>query len=200
MFRVFLAFSIFFAIDITQLNSDHTLAFLEFLVFNQVSQASINNYLSAVKTMLQLYGIQTAAFRDYRVSYFTKTLKLKVPALGKSPHCPVRALKAILAITLGSDNSPLFQVKVKTKWFPLTDSRLRKNLAIILAKLGLATSNITFHAFRRSGATLAFNSSVPLQDIQSHGTRTSDCVWSYITPDHNASQVVAQTFASLLAS
>ena len=260
MFRVFLAFSIFFAIDITQLNSDHTLAFLEFLVFNQVSQASINNYLSAIKTMLQLYDIQTAAFRDHRVTYFTKALKLKapfrvffktiidiptltnivstcdsmymgqvykacfltsffsflrisnlvphslssfnpleqlaradiffappgarilikwsktlqskntvriikVPALGRSPLCPVRALKAILAITPGSDNSPLLQVKVKTKWLPLTDSRLRKNLAIILAKLGLANSNITFHSFRRSGATLAFNSSVPLQDI-----------------------------------
>ena len=79
MFRVFLAFSIFFAIDITQLNPGHTLAFLEFLVFNQVSQASINNYLSGVKTMLQLYGIQTSALRDYRVSYFTKALKLKAP-------------------------------------------------------------------------------------------------------------------------
>ena len=295
MFRVFLAFAIFFTIDITQLNADHSLAFLEFLVFNQISQASINNYLSAVKTMLQVYGIQTSAFRDPRVSYFTRALKLqapyrvalqsiidiptltnivstcdsmymgqvykacfltsffsflrisnlvphslstfnpleqlaradiffappgahilikwsktlqsrnavkiiKIPALGKSPLCPVRALKVILAITPGSDNSPLFQVKLKTKWFPLTDSRLRKNLALILSKIGLANANITFHSFRRSGATLAFNSSVPLQDIQSHGTWTSDCVWSYITQDHNASQVVAHTFASLLTS
>ena len=295
MFRTFIAFCIFFTIDIHHLNTDHSLAFLEFLVFNQLSQASINNYLSAIKTMLQLYGLPSLPFRDHRISYFTKALKLqaplrvsfksiidipllheivtacnsmymgqiykacfltsfftflrisnlvphtlssfnpleqlaradiffgppgahilvkwtktlqsrnavkilKIPSLGRSPLCPVTALKVILAITPGSTNSPLFQVKKNGKWYPLTDSRLRKNLAIILARLGMAKSNITFHSFRRSGATLAFNSSVPLQDIQSHGTWTSECVWSYITQDHNASQVVAHTFASLLRS
>ena len=276
MFRTFIAFCIFFTIDIHHLNTDYSLAFLEFLVFNQLSQASINNYLSAIKTMLQLYGLPSLPFRDLRVSFksiidipllheivtacnsmymgqiykdcfltsfftflrisnlvphslssfnpleqlaradiffgppgahilvkWTKTLQsrnavkiLKIPSLGRSPLCPVTALKVILAITPGSTNSPLFQVKKNGKWYPLTDSRLRKNLA----RLGMAKSNITFHSFRRSGATLAFNSSVPLQDIQRHGTWTSDCVWSYITQDHNASQVVAHTFASLLRS
>ena len=64
---------------IMHLNTDHSLAFLEFLVFNQLSQASINNYLSAIKTMLQLYGIQSVAFRDHRVSYLMKALKLQAP-------------------------------------------------------------------------------------------------------------------------
>ena len=266
MFKLFLSFCIFFSIDIIHLNTDHSLAFLEFLVFNQLSQASINNYLSAIKTMLQLYGIQSVAFRDHRVSYFTKALKLqapfrvtlksiidipllneiitscnsmymgqiykacfltsffsflrisnlvphtlttfnpleqlargdiffappgahilvkwtktlqskntvkilKIPSLGRSPLCPVTALKVILAITSGSVKFPLFQIKKNGKWYPLTNSRLRKSLFIILAKIGMA----------HSGATLALNSSVPLQDIESHGTWTSDCVWSYIT-------------------
>ena len=125
---------------------------------------------------------------------------IKIPSLGSSPVCPVKALHTLLAITPGDRNKPLFQIKKSTKWLPLTDSRLRKNLALILASLQLQDSNITFHAFRRSGATLAFNSSVPLQDIQSQGTWTSEWVWRYITQDHNASDRVASAFASLLSS
>ena len=123
---------------------------------------------------------------------------LKIPALGSSPLCPVSALRTLLAITPSGENKPLFQVKYKRHWVPLSDSRLRKNLAIILKALQLQNSNITFHSFRRSGATLAFNSSVPLQDIQSQGTWSSNCVWRYITQDHNASAKVASTFQSLL--
>ena len=35
------------------------------------------------------------------------------------------------------------------------------------------------HTFRHSGATLAFQLGVPLQDIQSHGTWASSAVWQY---------------------
>ena len=79
MFRLFIAFCTFFTIDIHHFNTDHSLAFLEFLVFNQLFQASINNYLSAIKTMLQLYGLPSLAFRDHRISYFTRALKLQAP-------------------------------------------------------------------------------------------------------------------------
>ena len=116
---------------------------------------------------------------------------LKIPHLGSSPLCPVRALNHFLKMPPGSKNSPLFQVQYQGSWVPLTDTRLRRNLSHILKILHLSNSNITFHSLRRSGASLAFNSHVPLQDIQSHGTWTSECVWSYITQDHNASDQVA---------
>ena len=58
---------------------------------------------------------------------------------------------------------------------------------------------MTFHSFRRSGATLAFNSNIPLQHIQSHGTWTSDAVWHYIAQDHNASDMVATAFQHQLS-
>ena len=38
------------------------------------------------------------------------------------------------------------------------------------------------------------------EDIQSHGTWSSDCVWSYITQDLSATDRVASTFQSLLSS
>ena len=123
---------------------------------------------------------------------------LKIPHLGASSLCPVRALKSLLKLAPGSNNSPLFQVQYQGSWVPLTDTRLRKNFSQILKKLHLSHSNIIFHSLRRSGASLAFNSHVPLQDIQSHGTWTSECVWSYITQDHNASEQVALAFQSQL--
>ena len=123
---------------------------------------------------------------------------IKIPALGASPLCPVRALQHLLRNTPHQPNSPLFQVKCYSKWVPLTDTRLRKKFSTILNNLNLTQSKITFNSLRRSGATLAFNSSVPIQDIQSHGTWTSECVWSYITQDHRASDKVALAFRQLL--
>ena len=293
-FRIFVAFCIFAKFSPIHLNTSHILVFLEFLVFNGTSTASIANYLSAIKAKLSIYGVDISSFGHPQVKYFTRSLTLsaplkislktvidvhtlkaivqkcetmymgqifkaafllsffsflrisnlvphsmhtfnpleqlaradiffahpgahilikwsktlqsknqirllKIPSLSKSPLCPVSALKNLLLITPSGDNKPLFQIKYKQNWVPLTDSRLRRALASILLSLQLHNSKITFHSFRRSGATLAFNSSVPLQDIQSHGTWSSDCVWSYITQDHNATDKVASTFQSLLS-
>ena len=136
---------------------------------------------------------------------WTKTLQsrdaikiLKIPSLGSNPICPVNAVKNLLQITPGSRNDPLFQYKTPKGWVPLTDNQVRFHLKLILKKLGLQDSNLTFHAFRRSGATHAFNSNVQIQEIQSHGTWTSDCVWKYITLDHDASAQVALAFQKQL--
>ena len=123
---------------------------------------------------------------------------LKIPLLGANPICPVRAVKNLLAITPGSKNDPLFQYKTRNNWAPLTDTQVRRHFHLILKRLNLHTSNLTFHAFRRSGATYAFNSDVALQDIQSHGTWTSECVWRYVTLDHDASDQVSLTFQKQL--
>ena len=95
---------------------------------------------------------------------------LKIPSLSPSPLCPVAALKLMLKNTPASSNAPLLQILNHGNWVPLTDSRLRKKFTLLLKKLNLQNSKITFHSLRRSGATFAFNSKVPIQDIQSHGT------------------------------
>ena len=95
---------------------------------------------------------------------------LKLSSLGSNPICPVTAMKNLLAITLGSKNEPLFQYKTLKGWVPLTDTQVRHHFHLILKRLNLHTSNLTFHAFWCSGATYAFNSNVQLQHIQSHGT------------------------------
>ena len=97
-----------------------------------------------------------------------------------------------------SNNSPLFQYKAANKWLPLTDSQVSRHFKTILTRLHLQNTHLTFHAFRRSGASFAFNSNVPLQDIQRHGTWTLECVWRYITLDHNASDQVVKNFQNHL--
>ena len=81
----------------------------------------------------------------------------------------------------------------------MTDSRVRKHLKNILSLMDKDQNFITFHSFRRSGATFGFNHNVPLQDIQRHGTWTSDCLWRYVTDSLDAGNQVARTFASLLS-
>ena len=125
---------------------------------------------------------------------------IKIPALGSSVICPVATLKAILKLYLGSPNSPLFQIKCYGQWIPLTDTRLRKCLSKIIFSLGWTHKNLTFHSLRRSGATWVFNSNIPLHHIQSHGTWTLEAVWSYITQDDRASDLVATTFQQRLSS
>ena len=126
---------------------------------------------------------------------------IKLPALQASPLCPVKAVKNLLLLTPGSEDTPLFQIRNdKAQWLPLTDTKTKRNFTQVLERLGLKDSSMSLHTFRRSGATLAFNSNVSLQNIQSHGTWTSDCVWRYIIQDHDASQEVANAFQSLLAT
>ena len=114
--------------------------------------------------------------------------------------CPVTALSNLLALTPKGSNNPLFQIKVHQTWVPLTDSKVRRHLALLLSKLKLGDAGYTFHTFRRSGATFAFNNNVALQNIQKQGTWTSDCVWRYITDTVDTGEQVAAMFKQKLSS
>ena len=101
---------------------------------------------------------------------------LKIPSLGSSPLCPVQAIKNLLLITPGTQNDRLCRINNEAaQW--VTDTKVRRNFSQILTRVILQHSGMSLHIFRRSGATLAFNSNVSIQNIQSHGTWTSDCVW-----------------------
>ena len=101
---------------------------------------------------------------------------LTLPHLVDKKLCPRSALKALQGLA---------------GWVPLTDSRVRKTLEWINLALGLNPSYFTFHSFRRSAATPAFNSHVPIQSIKRHSTWTSDCVWRYIQADQSSGEQLA---------
>ena len=120
-----------------------------------------------------------------------------IPRLPGSPICPVSALETLLGNQPGSDNHPLFQIKTKT-WVPLTDSVTRKHLSKICKILDVP--NITYHDFRRSGTTWAFEHGVPMEHIKAHGTWKSDAVWTYISSTSSASAALASKFQQHLLS
>ena len=138
---------------------------------------------------------------------WTKTLQthdqikiISLPNLGKSPLCPYHALKKIIPLYNPSENEPLFQYKYPSGWKVLIDAKIRKTLSLINLKLQFPPHFFIFHAFWRSGASLAFSANVPLQDIKVQGTWTSDCVWRYIQEDKTKHSLVASTFQDMLAA
>ena len=76
---------------------------------------------------------------------------------------------------------------------PVIQSYIRDALSKVLAYIQLPKGFITFHSFRRSGATYVFNHGVPLENIQSHGGWSSDAVWAYLK-QANTSHKVARAF------
>ena len=156
-------------------------------------------YLVAFSSFLRISNLVSHKIAAFSPLEQFKIIKL--PVLQASPLCPVKSVKNFLSLTPGSEDTLLFQIRNdKAKWLPLTDTKTRRNFTQVLQRLGLKDSFMSLHTFRRSGATLAFNSNVSLQNIQSHGTLTFDRVWRYITQDHDASQELANAFQSLLST
>ena len=121
-----------------------------------------------------------------------------LPRLHGHPLCPVSALQSALSLYNPSPSDAIFQIKTSLGWRVLTDSRIRKVLSKHNKKLGLSSNHFTFHSFRRSGATLAFDAHVPLQSIKSHGSWTSDCVWTYIQQNKSSTRDIALSFARVI--
>ena len=123
---------------------------------------------------------------------------ITLPFLHPSPLCPVYALKRALSHYKPSPHEPLFQVKTTHGYRLVTESKLRKTLSKLNTKLGFEPHHFSFHTFRRSGATCAYNAHVPVQSIKSHGSWASDCVWSYIQQDNTRSAQIAASFKNLI--
>ena len=62
----------------------------------------------------------------------------------------------MLDMVPGSQDDPLFTIWRQGHWLPLTDTIVRKHLKRIIRKLGWEDVQITFHTFRKSGASWAF--------------------------------------------
>ena len=136
---------------------------------------------------------------------WTKTLQNRdtvqvicLPKLKNSVICPFRALKALSKLYTMSATSSAFQILGKSGWQVLTDTKVRKCLKAVNVSLGLNPHFFTFHSFRRSGATFAYNAHVPIQQIKRHGTWSSECVWRYIQADHSAGESLALSLAAAI--
>ena len=118
---------------------------------------------------------------------------IAIPALGRSPLCPIAAIKELLHTYPGSDNDPLFMIYNKQYLIVLTDSMARKHLKNISQTLHLKL-HLIFHSFRRAASTWAFHHGVPLEHIKAHGTCKSNAVWTYLKASPTFVSPVSSTF------
>ena len=148
-------------------------------------------FFGSKEVQLLLKWSKTIQYRDeYRL--------ISLPKLGASTICPYRALRNIMDLYNPGSQAALFQIRTAAGWQVLTDSRIRKVLANINQHMQLPSNFYTFHAFRRSGASLAYDIDVPVKEIKEHGTWASDCVWRYIRPQPTGGQQVSQKFRKYL--
>ena len=104
--------------------------------------------------------------------------------------CPWQSFQMLTESLSSGPNAPLFTIN---NW-PLTQAQVRTHLAKVLRVLGLDPTLYTFHTFRRSGATLAYNLNVNIQKIKRHGTWSSDTVQNYIINEPSNAAGVATAF------
>ena len=131
------------------------------------------------------------------LQYRNQVKVISLPRLDSS-ICPYRALQDVLRTFSPSAMEPLFLCHTPHGRRVITDSTVRKTLATLNQAMGCHRAYFTFHAFRRSGASLAYSNRAPIEDIQQHGTWTSECVWRYISLDDANSGRVAHAFRALL--
>ena len=62
-----------------QVNTEILLYFMEFLHLNHLAGNHIANYMADLRAFRIIYGLQTACFRDERVSLFLKFTKINAP-------------------------------------------------------------------------------------------------------------------------
>ena len=122
---------------------------------------------------------------------------LPLPCLGLSLLCPVAALNKMISHYPASDNDPLFILSRNTYNIPLTDSIARKHLKYVSEVLNISPP-LTFHAFRRAGASWAFQNGVPLEFIKKHGTWKSDAIHTYLASTPSFSSPVSLAFTTAL--
>ena len=113
---------------------------------------------------------------------------IAIPDLGASSLCPIKALKLMVHVFPAHENSPLFVLPRHTA---------RKHLKDMSRALGFPSS-ITFHDFRRAGASWAFHQGVPIEHIRNHGTWKSDAIWSYLSSAVSSTSPVALAFQRVL--
>ena len=76
----------------------------------------------------------------------------------------------------------------------LTASRSRLTLKRAVRVMGLDPNPFEFHAFRRSGACLAFDQQVPIDKIKLHGHWHSEAIWAYLSCTPKSAASVASAF------
>ena len=112
-----------------------------------------------------------------------------LPKLKFEKLCPVFNFQQLFHLYPTHPNAPCFS------WdnVIVSENMLRQHFKNILEILHLDTTVFSFHTFRRSGATLAYNSDISMENIHRHGTWKSHAVNSYSVEDPQGASGLARS-------
>ena len=125
---------------------------------------------------------------------------IQLPSIKNHFLCPVRALQALLT------SRPLLLLPpLLANYFhpyaQVIDTHTHVDaLKRLLAHRNISTTGHIFHTFRRSGATLAFDNNIKLQDIMAHGLWRSSAIWTYLKNASQAPSIILTTFSKIIPS
>ena len=125
------------------------------------------------------------------------TLTILLPNLENSSLCPIRAINLIIQQVPADPYDPLFTIHMTRGSIPLTDSVARKHRKNASTALNISPS-LTFHAFRRAGASWAFSHGVPLENIMRHETWKFDAIWTYLSSSTSTVSPISAAFQAAL--
>ena len=182
----------------------YLLAFFAFLRISNLVSSTIQGYDSS--RQLSRGDVVWGQPGAHIILKWSKTIQdrlshqvVQIPSLKAGDICPVTALHIMLSSPVTyivNKNSPLFADP--QTGYTLTEGKVRTHLAQVLNIIGLPPHFITFHSFRRSGVTWAFNHNVQLQHLKVHGGWRSDAIWAYLSHTPQAAGVVAAKFQQIL--
>ena len=78
-FKDFLAFLVVAGLSLPQVSTIDILAKMEYLHKNGMSASNITNYITGIRALHILYGLDTQYFRDQRLPLFIKALQINRP-------------------------------------------------------------------------------------------------------------------------
>ena len=100
MFKEFLGFLVAAELQLRQVNHVVFLAFMQYLVLNQISPANISNYLSGVRAQCIVFNLDSTYFQHQQIQYFMRSLKINGPLQPKiHKHIDIQLLTNIIRIT-----------------------------------------------------------------------------------------------------
>ena len=150
-------------------------AFFGFLRLSNIVPTSVNSF--DVMTHLFRADFIRSESHGNLVLKWSKTLQnqnefkvIPLPILGPSPLCPISALQVMCLSIPADGNFRLSCVPQGLGLIPLTQNKVRKKLRALVSSLGLDPEIHSFHTFRRSEASFAYNNGIGVESVKKQGT------------------------------
>jgi hypothetical protein len=135
------------------------------VALDSIKQFHLNKHLTRGDVQICQEGIKVQLRWSKTMQTYMQGAMVTLPYIKTSNICPMATLTALNCQFPIHPNQPFLAYKVQHSLKILTSAKLQNMLNLASKKLNLQ-HNITFHTLRRSAASLAFQSGVPLEQIK----------------------------------